>query len=238
MKVRIDGYKKFADRSKTTPYLALVVPVAKELHPAIETLQDRLREVDPRQIYHASEYLHVTVKRLGWLNDDVKETDLPAIFEIIQTELLLFNAFSIALRGLSFFPDVVYLRVNDPTQSMKSLNKRLLERLGNMTVHYPYEGDSFVPHATITTFKTTDVEKLLNKVSELADISVGTMHVFEMSAARFYIDLAYGKPEEENLAMRPVRSFALKPCCWSAAQETTHIGAGPLPNSQGYVACL
>lgn len=218
MEVRtVNDYKESIERSKTTAFLALVISVAKELHPTIEALQHRLRKIDPRQIYHTPEYLHITVKPLGWLNDDVKETDLPAIFEILQTDLLLFNAFTIALRGLSFFPEVVYLRVNDPTQSIKSLNKRLIERLGKMAVHYPYEGDSFLPHVTITTFKTRDVEKLLNKVSELADISVGTMHVSEMSAARFYIHLAYGKPEEQNLAIRPMRAFALKPPCASAS---------------------
>lgn len=211
MEIRtVDDYKESIERSKTTPFLALIIPVAKELHPRIQELQDKLRRIDPSHVYHVPEYFHITVKPLGWLNEDVKERDLPAIFEILETELLSFNAFRVALTGLSCFSEVVYLGVSDPAQSIRSLNKRLLETLGNMVVHYSYEGDNFVPHLTITTFKTKDVENLLRKVSELANISAGSMQISKVSTVEFRPHLAYGKPEEQALAIRPIRSFALK----------------------------
>ena len=211
MEVRtVDDHKESIERSKTTPFLGLIIPVAKRLHSRIQELQDKLRGIDPSHVYHVPEYFHITVKPLGWLNEDVKERDLAAIFEILETELLSFNVFRIALTGLSCFPEVVYLKVHDPTESIRSLNKRLLERLGNMVVRYSYEGDNFVPHLTITTFKTKDVANLLRKLSELADVSAGSMHVSEISAVEFRPHLAYGKPAEQALAIHPLRSFALK----------------------------
>ncbi len=195
---------------KGKPFLVLVTMVAKQLHPEILRLQAELRTVDPRQTYHVSQYFHITVKLLGWLDKRIRAEDLPRIHEIVEKEIQSVDTFNVGLRGLSTFPDVAFVKVEDPNLNLRRLNKRLLGALGDQAVSDPYEGDNYTPHVTVATFSTRDVQNLIKKAGELSEASVGKMEVAEVKMVEFHPQLAYGKSEEQASALRSIRSFRLK----------------------------
>ncbi len=189
--------------------MAAVIPVPQRLHAHIGELQEMLKEVDPRHVYHVPDYFHMTLKLIGWLNNERKR-NFPAILEILESEIKSFTAFRIELRGLAYFPSAIYVKADDPDMLIRSMNKRLLERLGKLVTNSPYEGDSFMPHVTIATFKARNVENLLQKIRELADAPIGSMLVSEVRTVEFRAYLAYGRAEEQANALKSVKSIMLE----------------------------
>jgi len=196
------------DRSRTTPFIAVVLPVPADMSGRIFHVQEILKTVDPRHVYHVPAYFHVTLKLVGWLDDQLKE-NLPVVLHLIERELQLFKAPMVIFHGVSYFPDVVYLKLHDPKGTIRSMNEVLVGKLGGLIRNFAFEGDSFMPHVTIATFKTKDVDPLLRMVGTMADTGLGSTVLSEVRIVEFRAHLAYGSPEEQIESLRPVQVIHL-----------------------------
>lgn len=171
-------------------------------------VQQALKDADPRHVYHVPGYFHLTVKLVGWLDDRLKE-NLPVILDLIEQELRFFKAPMVVFHGVSYFPGVVYLKVHDPTAIIRSINEALVGKLVGLIRDFAFEGDSFMPHVTIATFKTKDVEPLLRTVSTMANTGLGSTILSEVRIVEFRAHMAYGSAKEQIESLRPIRVIHL-----------------------------
>ena len=88
------------------PYVVILAMVPDQLQNSIPALQDGLRDVDPKHIYHIPSNLHITVKPLGWLGVDIDNKSLSKILRLARGVVSSFKPFDITLKGLASFPDV------------------------------------------------------------------------------------------------------------------------------------
>lgn len=204
----VDDYKSDMDRSRVTPFIAVVIPAPADMASRILHVQQALKDVDPRHVYHVPSYFHLTVKLVGWLDDRLKE-NLPVVLDIVERELRLFKAPLVVFHGVSYFPGVVYLKVHDPKGTIRSMNEVLVEKLAPLIRNFSFEGNSFMPHVTITTLRTKDVDRLLGKVGSMANTGLGGTVLSEVRIVEFRAHLAYGNAEEQAESLRPIRVIRL-----------------------------
>jgi len=103
----VNDDKEWYGKSYRFPYLVVLISIPKELWQTIETIQERLRRIDDRQLYHHPSYLHVTIQQIGWLGEDIREENLSKIRDKIEQVASNTGPFFLSLRGLRLFPDVI-----------------------------------------------------------------------------------------------------------------------------------
>jgi 2'-5' RNA ligase len=182
----VNQHRRWYERSRRAPYLAAYVRPSPSLARKVCDVRDTLRALDPSQIYSPWSYLHVTVKELGWLGDDVKKKTLPSILEVIRDVASEHAPFDLDVEGVGIFSDVIYGRVGRGADEIRRINTELVERLGGKVIRSKYDGRRMKPHVSIAHFTTRDVEPLLGKARELEERFMGKMRVREIKVKKWY----------------------------------------------------
>ena len=194
-------------------------------------IRDKFRRIDSRQVYAPSSYLHVTVKELGWLGEDVQKEDLPAILDVIEEVASEKAPFDLGVEGVGIFPSVIYGRVRKGAAEIRRMNLELVERLGKRAIQSKYDGQSMLPHVSIAHFTTKDVEPLIEETRRLTARFVGEMRVREIQVKRSYPHRLFEVPHgvsKRGVVNEPLASFRLgKPNSPSAYRrlDLLHRGA-------------
>ena len=175
-------------------YLTASIRVSPALARRICRVRERLRKVDPRQVYSASSHLHVTVKVLGVLGKDVMTEDLDKILGIVRGTAMEQRPFELAVEGVGVFPDVIYGKVGVGAADVRRMNSKLVKRLGDMAVTSKFDGRGMLPHVTMAHFATTDVGPLLAKAAKLANEFVGSMTVSSIEVKEFRPNTSVNSP--------------------------------------------
>ncbi|MCL7401422.1 MAG: RNA 2',3'-cyclic phosphodiesterase [Thaumarchaeota archaeon] len=115
--------------------------------------------------------LHLTL----WFLGELPENKLKIVLS--EVSRVSFNKFEVRIGGVGYFPggsriNVIWLKVEDPTNTLNSILDQLLDSLGKKGFKYDERG--FTPHLTIARVKyIKDKEKALKKLQELKDIQLG-----------------------------------------------------------------
>lgn len=203
-----EWYRKSYRRPYLTAYVGLSVPLAKR----VCKIRDMLRRVDTRQIYSPASYLHVTLKELGWLGENVGREKLPKVLEIIEEVASEQAPFDLSLEGIGVFPDVIYGRVGRGASEIRRMNARLVQRLGDEAIQRWYDGANMKPHVSMVHFTTRDVEPLLHRAKQLETRFIGKMKVRKIQVKKsfphrlFEKKAAGGRP---RVVSEPLAAFQL-----------------------------
>lgn len=196
-------------KPRPTPYLTVFVRIEPPLTTELCGIRDVLRRVDRRQIYSPSSYLHVTVKELGWLGDDIKPESLPGILEAVGQAASNQAPFELVVDGLGIFPTVIYGKVGRGANAVRGMNAQLVERPGGRVVQSKYDGKRMVPHVTLAHFATSDVEPLLAKATPMASRRIGKMKVTEIRIGKWFPRRLFEEPRRHASSAEVLARFKL-----------------------------
>ncbi len=205
----VDPSGQVVSKSRTTPFLAAMTMVPSYLWPVIASVQEKLREMDPRQIYHPPSYFHVTLKPLGWLGGRIGESQLPELLAATKRIASQSGPFTMSLEGIGVFPDVIHVKVSAGGDRYREIHVEYAKELGPLTTVGPFEGSNFTPHVTIATFISSDVEPLLKAVEELGESRVGRMEVRSIRLVRAYFHRIWGPESERAKGFEEIAAFDL-----------------------------
>jgi 2'-5' RNA ligase len=209
--VPISEYWDLILKSQGAPFVGIIFRVPMRLWREIAKIQSELEAIDPRQLYARPSTFHVTIKGLGFLGEKFDDDKLETILNRISSVLGEFHSFNLKFRGLGMFPRSIYVKVEDSTDQLRMINKRLSQELGSEIDLSEYDGDSYIPHVTIATFATKEADSLIRKLGseESKDIEIGETRVFEVEAVQANMTLALGPKETQDRAYGYLRSFHL-----------------------------
>ncbi len=204
-------YWNLIANSLESPLLGLVFRLPPRLHRQVSLVQNELKLVDDRQLYAKPSTLHITVKGFGLVGKRIDQEKERLILLKSKEIVSEFSAFQIRLKGLSYFPTSIYIKVEDPLDQFRMLNKRLIAELGGLIEKSQYDGDSFIPHVTIATFNTTDCDALISNVKseEMQEKDLGPVEVLELEAIEARMFLLLGPDETQDDGLVHLRSFPL-----------------------------
>ncbi|MFH0816690.1 MAG: 2'-5' RNA ligase family protein [Methanobacteriota archaeon] len=127
------------------------------------------------------DYLHITVKAWGFLEDnkvaseDIIHEELECVIPQFQAKLSTSKVFDVKLERVNVFPSVVFAEVHDDVR-FAELNKKLLEipRIEAKWSDHP----NYIPHIAIGTFKEgVAVQPLIKRLEGHRNRSFGTITV-------------------------------------------------------------
>ncbi|MGI0085457.1 MAG: 2'-5' RNA ligase family protein, partial [Nitrososphaerales archaeon] len=152
-----------------------------------------------------------TIKGLGFLGEKFDDEKLETILRRIAGIVTEFSPFAIRFRGLGMFPTSIHVKVEDPTDQLRMMNKRISQELGSEIDTSEYDRDAYVPHVTLATFATKEAEELISKVNSpaLKNFEFSECTVFEVEAIGARMFLALGPEELQDGAFGYLRSFQL-----------------------------
>ncbi len=119
--------------------------------------------------------LHLTL----WFLGELPEQKLRAVLE--EVSKVSFNSFEVKVGGVGYFPggnriNVIWLKVEDPTNTLKDILNQLLNNLSGKGFKYDERG--FTPHLTIARVKSIqDKPRALKKLQQLRDIQLGSQRI-------------------------------------------------------------
>jgi 2'-5' RNA ligase len=171
-------------RSRTTPYLTSYVRLSPSLANAVRKIQDLFRKVDSRQVYSPQSHLHITVKELGGLGEDIKKENLAKVLKVIEEVARARAPFDLSVEGVGVFPAVIYGKVTEGANEIRQLNEELVKKLGSKVIQSEYDGAKMKPHVTMMHFATKDVGPLLREARRMATQPVGNMRVRRVQVRR------------------------------------------------------
>jgi 2'-5' RNA ligase len=192
-------------------YAGLLFRVPPRLWRPLVQAQAQFRMIDKRQLYSQPANFHISVKGLRALDDDLErfETTIAKIGKIVSS----FGTFQVDIKGIGVFPTGIYAKVEDHGNSFREINQRISDDLRSEVDASAYDGEAFIPHVTLLTFNTRDVEPLIGKAQskEMADFEFGTAGIFEIELVSTDVLLAFGPEETQDRAYSYLRSFHLGP---------------------------
>ena len=205
----IDLHSKAIRESRKHPFLVALAFLSKDsLGPVIE-VQEHLRKLDSRHIYHPSNTLHITIKPMGSFGLRIKEQNLSKILDNSRTVASESKSFEVTLQGLAYFPDVLYAKIAEGRREIIQLNKSLAKNLKGMVDSGQYEGDQMVPHVTLATFTASDVHDLLKEVRRANQLKIGKMTIEEIVVVKAYLHRYYGPERERANSFEKIAEFRL-----------------------------
>ncbi|MHB1909003.1 MAG: 2'-5' RNA ligase family protein [Nitrososphaerales archaeon] len=209
--VPVSEYWDVILKSRETPVVGLIYRIPPRFWRDISKIQQELRSLDKRHVYAKPSTLHVTVKAFGRLGAGIDETKLESILSRTEKVLSEFSPFNINLKGLSFFPTSIYVKVEDPLQQFRMINKRLIEEFGNEIEKSEYDADAFIPHVTIATFNSKEAREVISKVKsrESQNLEFGSAQVFELEAIEARMYLAVGTDDVQDGSLSYLKAFEL-----------------------------
>jgi len=183
--------------------------LSEELRHSVVKVQDELKREDPHHIFHPATSFHITIKPVGSIGTHINEGDLGTIMEGFRRVVSKFGGFDISLEGLGAFSDVVYARVQTGREQIIELNKKLSDNLRGIVTQGIYEGDAMVPHVTLTTFTTSDVDSLMTEVRRRESQFIGRMEVKDVAIIKVFLNRYYGNEKERGRAFEPLETIHL-----------------------------
>jgi 2'-5' RNA ligase len=204
-------YWNLIANSLESPLLGLVFRLPPRLHRPVSLIQNELKQVDNRQLFAKPSTLHITVKGFGLIGRGIDIEKQRLILLRSREMISEFSTFQIRLKGLSYFPTSVYIKVEDPLDQFRMINKRLIAELGGLVEKSQYDGDLFIPHVTIATFNTIDCDDLISKLKseEMQEKDLGPLEVLELEAVEARMFLLLGPEESQDEGLVNLRSFPL-----------------------------
>ncbi len=196
--------------SRMHPLLVGLALLPETLQKSVTNVQENLRRINARHIFHPAVTLHITVKPVGTLGVQVDRKDLDRIKMAFYRVSSEFEAFEVALEGLAVFPDVVYAKVTDGREDIIELNKALAESLGDLAVKWEYDGDRMIPHVTLATFTAPAIGDLLADVKKADHLAIGRMTLNCVHLVTVYLNRYYGSESDRATAFRKVGVFQLR----------------------------
>jgi len=193
-----------------TNYAGLIYRVPPRLWRALISVQKELKLMDERQLYTSPSTFHVPIKGLGYLGEDMDRNEYELLLAKVKTILEMIDPFKIKIAGLATFPTAIYARIEDGG-NFKKINKAIIDSLKGKVDKSPFDDEEFVPHVTLATFATRDVEPLIEKIETdgFKDRDFGMAGVFEVEAVRINLILALGPEETQDASFSYIRSFWL-----------------------------
>ena len=201
--------KAWYTKSRKAPNLTAFVGISPPLARRICGVRDTLRRVDPRHIFALSRHLHVTVKELGWLGEDVKQDRLMNVLDVIREVAGGEPPFELEVAGVGVFPTVIYCKIGRGSEQVRRMNSELVERLGSEAASGPYDGEKMVPHVTVAHFIAPDAGPLIREAGRLANHAVGRMRVTEVGVRKWYPHRLFERPRPSGKMYEPLATFAL-----------------------------
>jgi 2'-5' RNA ligase len=205
--VPVSEYWEHLERTRESPFIGIVARIPPRLWPTVKRVQDELKKVDPAQLYTPSEFLHISIKGLGFIGEKLTELKHQRIFNEIEVILKDLQPFDISISGLDYFPTSIYAKVIDPYDYFKEINYRLSDKLSGLVEESQYDRENYIPHVRIATFTTKNVLNLLEKVKSLEDYDFGSTVIFEVEAVSVNLYATMAFPGERGRAFRTVRVF-------------------------------
>ena len=196
-------------KSRESPLLALIYRMPPRFWREISNVQNELRAIDPRHLFANPSTLHITVKVLSVLGENIDPQHLETLFVRSQRVLHGFRSFEVTFRGLGIFPTSIYVRVEDRLDQLRLINKRIIAEFGNQVERGRYDGDSYVPHVTIATFNTREAPELISKLKtkEMQEIDFGNASVFELEAVEARMYLLLGPEDTQDQGFQYLRTL-------------------------------
>jgi 2'-5' RNA ligase len=193
-----------------TNYAGLIYRVPPRLWRPLIQAQNELRTIDDRQLYTSPATFHLPIKGLGYLGEDMDRNEYELILARVKKILEDREPFEITIKGVHAFPTAIYAGVEDGG-NFKKINKAIIETLQGKVDKSPFDDEEFVPHVTIATFTTKDVDPLFEKIDSnpYRERDFGMAGVFEVEAVQVNLILALGPPETQESAFSYIRSFWL-----------------------------
>jgi 2'-5' RNA ligase len=205
----IDLHSEAIRESRKHPLLVALAFLSKDLLGPVIEVQEHLRKLDSRHIYHPSNTLHITIKPMGSLGGRIKQQNLSKILDNSRKVASEAKAFDVTLQGLACFPDVLYAKIVEGRREIVQLNKSLAKNLKGMVDQDQYEGDQMVPHVTLATFTTSDVRDLLKEVRRANQLKIGKMTVEKIVVVKAYLHRYYGPERERANSFEKIAEFPL-----------------------------
>ncbi|HEY2837643.1 MAG TPA: RNA 2',3'-cyclic phosphodiesterase [Pirellulales bacterium] len=144
---------------------------AKKLIDLLQTIDAKVRWVDPAQ-------LHLTLKFLG----EIDLLEVPKVCAAVESVAAAFPPFSIRVASAGAFPDLkrprtVWLGVDDETEELAALHAQLEEALAKLG--FRAENRRFRPHLTIGRVRGegAGISELSRVIEEQRDYPVGVIDV-------------------------------------------------------------
>ena len=196
--------------SGETVYAGLIYRVPPRLWRPLISVQNELKTIDPRQLYSSPSTFHISVKGLGYLEEEVDRIRYERVLSRIKKILEEVPPFEIRLRGIGAFPTAIYAKVEDGGK-FREVNTRILNDLKGEIDSSRYDAEEFVPHVNLASFNSKDVSRLLEKIDSpsLRERDFGVAGVYEIEAVRINLIIALGPSETQDGAFTYARSFWL-----------------------------
>lgn len=198
-------------QSRESPLVALIYRVPPRLWREISNVQNELRAIDQRQLFAKPSTFHITVKVLSVLAEQSDRQVLETLLSRSQKLVEEFPIYEVTLRGLGIFPTSIYVKVEDRSDQLRMINKRIIAEFGDLVAKGEYDGDSYIPHVTIATFNTKEAPELISTVRsrEMQEIDFGKVAIFELEAVEARMYLLLGPEDTQDEGFQYLRTMHL-----------------------------
>ena len=205
----INLQSKAIRESRKYPFLVALVFLSKDLVGSVIEVQEHLKKLDSRHIYHPSNTLHITIKPMGPFGLRIKEQNLSKILDNSRRVASECKSFEVKLQGLAYFPDVLYAKIAKGRREIIQLNKSLAKNLRGTVDQGQYEGDHMIPHVTLATFTASDVHDLLKEIRSANQLKIGKMTIEKIVVVKANLHRYYGREGERENSFEKIAEFPL-----------------------------
>ena len=204
-----DYWNQILNKGETS-YAGLIYRIPPRLWRDLISVQNELKKINDRQLYINPATFHVPIKGLGYLAEDMDRQDYELLLSTVKKILEDIDPFELRITGIRAFTTAIYAGIEDGG-NFKKINKEIIETLRGKVDRSPFDDEEFVPHVTLATFTTRDVEPILAKIDskEYRERDFSMAEVFEVEAVRLNLILALGPAETQESAFSYIRSFWL-----------------------------
>jgi 2'-5' RNA ligase len=208
--ITAEDNKEFYSKLSQLPYLTTLIPISEGLDKELGMIQEQLRSIDHRQIYHHPSYFHITIKEIGWLGEEIEEENLTEIKGKVEEVASTTRPFFLTLRGLNIWPTVIYAEVQEGREQVRQLHLKMRrEPRGYTVADSTYEGEMMHPHVTIATFAVGDADRLIQEARLFETRNIGRMKVDKIWLVKTVPHRVSGKSEERASFLEEIASFPL-----------------------------
>lgn len=146
------------------------------------------------------DYLHITIKPIGFLNnkkynyDDYTHKEIFKIANNVKELLCSFGGFDIILLNINIFPDTLFVEIEDKGKfaeiNRKILSIQKIKRLPERD--YP----NFIPHMSVANFKDKrDKNIIIREVEKVRNFNIGKLHIDKVHLALVHLNKIFPKIE-------------------------------------------
>ncbi len=162
----------------------VAVLIDEDLRNRIAEVQSRIKKLAPDVKWVAPENLHVTLKFLG----NVREDLLPEVFSAVERAVCGRKPFLVSFSGVGAFPNarrarVVWIGLEEGEDRLRELAASIDENLAKL--NFEKEGNEFKAHITIGRVKTSKfLGELAKGVAEVDARNLGVQRVSSVAVMR------------------------------------------------------